>query len=517
MKCVNIVIVVLFVRFRLASGLAVSNHRPCPTNRKSSALMSTRSTSAPPDFVRIRTTRGNRQQILDLETAITTLVRNTDGKRVELHAQIHFGSKEYFEYYNSREFSNRVDRVLYELLVDEELTTVTTTTTKNDTSISQDFRVLRDDASIMASPSDRKMARQYGLSCQVDVVDYTKPKRFHADLTRQEFKALLGQSAYSRNGQEQLFQEPLWALASTSPTWPGAEAVSAIFRPSTPSTPVGQRLFSNLFLPGSALATVLRLFFWILVPAPELSVMVLDWSSILPRPTGGVVSPVAMPVLESLFTGNIQQAQQLVFGQVLVAGQKSSQNGNNKNNNELLIDKRNDHALEVLASALTQGDDACQTTALLYGAMHCPDLYRKLIRQGFVPSKTTWRTAWSVRMAKFGTSSSSSSSSRLASTGSGTIADYGDNFVSSPNALAVGLVVVPFYLAVGGFDWISTLHDVEVLMRSGNYLDVALEEVLYLVRHVALYLSLVKFVVQWDDSGGVGVENEGDESPNSLF
>ena len=29
-------------------------------------------------------------------------------------------------------------------------------------------------------------------------------------------------------------------------------------------------------------------------------------------------------------------------------------------------------------------------------------------------------------------------------------------------------------------------------------MDSALEEVLYLVRHVALYLSLGKFIIQWD-------------------
>jgi hypothetical protein len=493
-------VVVVLVHIGLASGLSISKR---PQNRKRIATTST------PDFVRIRTTRGNRLQILDLETAVTTLERKHDGAKVELHAQIHFGTHDYFDYYNSQEFSSRFDRILYELLVDEELITT------KDTQMGQ-YRYLTDDVSIMASPSDRKMARQYGLSCQVDVVEYTKPKRVHADFTRQEFIALANKSTSSKNDrkqeQEQL-QQPLWALASTSPSWPGAEAVSAIFRPSTPSASVGQRLFSNLFLPGSALATVLRLFFWILVPAPELSVMLLDWSSILPRPTGGIVSPVAMPVLESLLTGNIRQAQQLVFGQVLVAGQKSSQSANNRHNNDLLIGQRNDHALEVLRASLNE-DESCRMTALLYGAMHCPDLYQKLIRQGFTPTQTTWRTAWSVRIPKFGTSSRQSSTSRSRS--SSTMGSSGDNFASSPNALAVGLVVVPFYLAVGGFDWISTLHDIEVLMRSGSFFDAALEELLYLVRHVALYLSLVKFVVQWDSSG-VGEDNQGGGSANSLF
>jgi hypothetical protein len=145
-------------------------------------------------------------------------------------------------------------------------------------------------------------------------------------MTRQEFMSLAA-SNNNDNAETTNQQQPLWALASTAPTWPGAEAVSAVFRPATPSTPldtpVAQQLFSNLFLAGTSLATALRLLFWILVPAPELSVMVLDWSSLSPRPTGGV-SSVALPVLESLLTGNIQEARQLVFGQVLVSGQRSS-------------------------------------------------------------------------------------------------------------------------------------------------------------------------------------------------
>ena len=87
----------------------------------------------------------------------------------------------------------------------------------------------------------------------------------------------------------------------------------------------------------------------------------------------------------------------------------------------------------------------------------------------------------------------------------------------SPNALAVGLVVVPLYLAGGGFDWIGTLQDTELSMRSGNYLSATLGELLYLIRHIALYLSLAKFVVQWDGGKNISSDGEGIGDENSLF
>lgn len=451
---------ILIIKLSLVAGLVPSFSKVTSNSRKNAATATSTALYAG-NYVRVlpRTTRGNRQ-CFEFQTAVTTMERQ--GKKIELHAQIHFGVQDYFDYYNSQEFASRVDRIHYELLVDEDLMT-------ND---GKDRRL--GESVLMASPSDRKTAQQYGLTCQVDVLDYARPNWIHADLTRQEFIALSGKSNTNP-------QEPLWALASTAPTWPGAEAVSAFFRPSTPSTPlstpVAQRLFSNLFLPGSTLATLLRLAFWIMVPSPEMFVMLLDWSSILPRPTGGV-SQVTFPVLESLLTGNLQEARQLVFGQVLVSGQRSS------NNDDLLIGKRNEHAIEIVQNSLEMND--CNTTALLYGAMHCPDLYQKLLQQGFRSTKTTWRTAWSVRVPKFGTSAKPS----------GVVENFAS--VVSPNALGVGLVVVPLYLAIGGLDWIATLQDLEASIRYGDYLDATLEEVLYLIRHVALYLGLAKFVVEWD-------------------
>lgn len=305
-------------------------------------------------FIRLlpRTVRGSRQ-CFELQTAVTTFERVTpegDKEQVELHAQLHFGDHDYFEYFRSDEFLSRKDWVLYELVIDNFMMEKNT----------KGFRYLpqsNDGGSIlMASPTDQQTARQYGLTCQVDVMDYAHPKWIHADLTRQEIVELI------EIRQPSSSTEPIWALASTAPTWPGAEAISALFRPSTPSTslstPVTRRLFSNLFLPGNALAGLLRALFWLTVPSPELSVMLLDWSSILPRPTGGV-SQVALPVVESLLTGNLMEARQLIFAQMLVSGQSSS--GDEK----VLIGKRNEHAINVLTKSLDQVRGGKH--ALLYG------------------------------------------------------------------------------------------------------------------------------------------------------
>lgn len=421
-------------------------------------------------FIRLqsRTVRGSRQ-LFELQTAVTTFSKvdkNGESQTIDLHAQLHFGEQDYFEYYNSKEFSSLYDAVHYELLIDNGLMEL------------NEFGQHRLRASadgnpvLMASHSDQQTARQYGLVCQVDYINYSNPRWIHADMTRQELLA---------SAQKTNTQQPLWALASTAPSWPGAEAVSALFRPLTPSTPlhtpVARRLFSNLFLPGNALTAVFRSLFWLSIPAPELFVMVLDWSSILPRPSGGI-SQVAMPVLESLLTGNLKEARKLVFGQMVVSGQQSS------NDEKLLIVKRNEKALDSIQKSL---DIAKQhRIAVLYGGMHCSDMKSKLVRLGFSPTKTSWRTAWSVQVPSFGTAQNAGG--------------IMENFASvvSPDAVAIGLVVLPLYFLVGGMDWIATLQDVAQQLESGDYVDASIETLLYLIRHVVLYLSLAKFFVEWD-------------------
>ena len=490
-----------------------ADHAPSPlfAQRPSSDVVQK---AAPRRYVRIEakgteSSSPSRKRRYEIQTAVTSFAKvdPTTGKRtasVDLHAQLHYGTPAYYAFYNDPEgFNAKYDRTHYELVVGQDMVET----------ISRDGNIRRIEPSpdglspIMASPSDVNLARGYDLRCQADMISYAQKDWVHADLTREEFvsetqryqqqKMNKANSAEeSGAGSDLSSTEPLWALASTAAVFPGSELVTALFRPSTPSTgasssvAVARRLFSNLFLPGDALAGLIRALLWMLSPAPELSVLLLDWSSLTPRPTGGI-SPIALPVMECLLSGNVREARKLVFGQMVVSG--SGGQSTDVDTNAILINKRNERAMDVLQTSIER--DGCKSNALLYGASHCHDLQRRLQADGFVPVKTEWRTAWTVDVPPFGLGGGNG--------GKGS-KDMLPAFVSeltsssSSNGIAVALVVLPVYLAIGGFDWLATIGEVGGALDKGEVGDGLLEVALYLVRHVALYLGLAKFVVEWD-------------------
>jgi hypothetical protein len=167
-----------------------------------------------------------------------------------------------------------------------------------------------------------------------------------------------------------------------------------------------------------------------------------------------------------------------VFGQMVVSGQQSS------NGEKLLIVKRNEKVVDSIQRSLDIAKH--HRLAVLYGGMHCSDLKSKFVHLGFSPTRTSWRTAWSVQVPSFGT----------AQNGGGVLENFAS--VVSPDAIAIGLVVLPLYFLVGGMDWIATLQDVAQQLETGDYIDASIETLLYLIRHVVLYLSLAKCFVEWD-------------------
>lgn len=64
-------------------------------------------------------------------------------------------------------------------------------------------------------------------------------------------------------------------------------------------------------------------------------------------------------------------------------------------------------------------------------------------------------------------------------------------------------MILPLYLLVGGLDWLSTIGDLGNALDSGSYVDGTADVLLYLVRHVALYVGISKFVVDWGGNDGV--------------
>jgi len=481
-----------------------------------------------------------------MQTAVTTFERSSDRKVVELHAQQHFGDAGYFSYWNSDErFNDQHDCVLYELLVDEDLLEYTypysySNDKDKDNESTGDWRVTQP---IMASVNDRNFAQNLGLHCQASIIDYTQSSKWiHADMSRQEFQKLVAastnknansnanSSANSDPSDTNGNNTPLWKLASPESSSTAAEAVAALMDgPPTlelASSSVSRnrkrqrqrRLFTNLFLPGSRLASGIRALLWTTVPAPEL------WSSLL-RVGGGSsststststsvnqdgngnvnvningLSEVALPILRCLVSLDIVQMRRFLLGQQVLVSSKTNADVSSSSSSSssaaaassswsLLVLDRNDRALGVLKRKLKE--PGVDSVALLYGSSHCPDLHNKLVAMGFQPTKKEWRTAWSVQES----SKSSVKSSSNDAMGNET-ANAPSESESDGRLPALGAFLI-FYLIVGALDWVGVLGDTCSCLLDANYLDAGLGVGLYLLRHVLLYLGLSKFLIDW--------------------
>lgn len=456
-----------------------------------------------------RNVRGNRR-VFELQTAVTTLSKilpNGEASTIDLHSQLHFGDDSYFDFYNDEKtFGSKYDNIFYELIVSNDMLQSKANGSKY---LSPQPRALgKNQNPVSPTLADENTANSYGLSCQLNVIDYTKSNWIHCDTTREEYYSIISNSNSKLNDGANGI-ERIWALASTA-TAPLQEYTSALFRPLTPSTAnssgssriSSRRLFSNLFLDGDALATFLRLLLWSFSPSPEVSILLLDWSSIQdPKPTG-MISQIFIPVMEALLTGNIVEARRLVFAQLLVSGQTSG--GRDKN----LVRKRNSVAMHKMMDSLEIAEGVsnsdCEATvkrkhALLYGAMHCQDLQSRFQKMGYHVSNVEWRTAWSVSVPTLlgsGTESSptfANGEHRVGGSSWGNFALIGD-----PNDIGIGLVLVPLYLVIGGLDWIGTIQDISQSIDGGSIVDAVAIGIFYIMRHLAMYLGLSKFVVEWD-------------------
>jgi hypothetical protein len=530
--------------------------------------------SAPPMYIRWKSPQAGSTSTVswDMQTAVTTFQRgnSTDTtvgglQTVELHAQLHFGERAYFEAYNSRSFNVARDAVLFELLLDEHLLdtdihsdTGTAMDTSNSPSSGQEQerqrrqrRILpnRDGSSpVSASPPDQATAKQYGWSCQVDVMDYSQPNWIHADLTRQEFLQRLDNDDNDNDDGAQttnMFSvKPLWQLATKGGSpFPlplaAKEAATALFSgPPILGDAPERRLFTNLYFSGGNLAASLRAVLWMTVPSPEVSVLLLDWASLLVGRVNGV-SKVSLFIAQSLVAGRLDKVRQLVFGQVVLAANQQQQQlaaaaalrSRNKNQNQnnqdwsLLVTQRNERALQVLdqtLDSLLQEDfnnnndisnkgKVGSKVALLYGCSHCPDLHRGLVQRGFTPVESEWRTAWSVPFAgsnNVAATVATSDESTSATLDNDTAAAGREQGVTRTQTISL-VVALTIYFVVGGIDWIATLDDVAQSVSDADAVEAAVDALLYLARHVLLYVGLSKFVLDWD-AGSFRDENSND-------
>jgi hypothetical protein len=409
---------------------------------------------------------------LRLQTAVTTWTKEQGDQKLFLHAQVHVGSQEYYDYYRTDPIfldDSTTTLVLYELLVD-------------DTLLTYDGNVKGDALGgimhkVQASAKDQALARQYGWVCQANVIDYARRNWYHADFTRQEYYS--AQQQRQRRG----YNDPSDRNGAVN------EAATALFvgPPLSSNRASRRRIFTNLFLPGNSLALFLRAILWVAVPSPELSILLLDWSSTWQQEEGsaksskGQISPIAKAVLQSIAYGKWNVARQLVFGQVLIAGHKAGAAGLGATDPETAsMGERNDRALaaadQVFRTASGASDDVA-VVHLLYGCNHCPDLHQKLQARGFTCQGVDWRTVWTASIGG----------------DAATTATINNDGTQWKTLIAIGVVG---YLGIDGADWISTVHDI---VSAPDAATGGLATLLYLLRHLGLYLGLSKCLLDMEE------------------
>jgi hypothetical protein len=220
----------------------------------------------------------------------------------------------------------------------------------------------------------------------------------------------------------------------------------------------------------------------------------------------GGLSPISWPLLQALGRGRLDQVRRLIFGQVVLMGATQSSSSSRKSSGAtadwtLLIQQRNNHAMQVLRETLrndddnNKDDDDDNTKVLLYGCSHCTDLHDQIVQEGFLPVKKEWRTAWSVPVIMGTTTTDKTATTTTPITGTSPAAVL--SYITSNSSLIVIGILVPAYFVIGGLDWIATLQDMAQSADQADGLGLTADALLYLVRHVLLYLGLSKFVLDW--------------------
>lgn len=150
-------------------------------------------------YIRIdpKTSRSN-SRTFELQTAIATFIKkspNGDSTSIiDLYSQLHFGEERYFSTFNQNDFYAKYDSIFYELVVSDDMLylrpdgnkVMRTSTNDNDANNNMNNNMNKYPNPIAPPPSDEALANNYGLQCQVNIIDYTKPKYIHADTTREQ-------------------------------------------------------------------------------------------------------------------------------------------------------------------------------------------------------------------------------------------------------------------------------------------------------------------------------------------
>jgi len=426
-----------------------------------------------------------RKSILKVQTARVCLSRaKSSSSRVEfidVIAAVHIADASYF-----RRMQSRADEsclVLTELIAPQQ---------------SLDPHTLLLTEPLTSTPAVAHLAAQHTLAAQLDVIDVHAHKWIIADLT-----------------SEQLATAKRTARSSSSSS-SSASSSSSIPRSFRVLTEIGGALGGTRHASFGFGERVLRGLLWILVPAPELGVLLLDWAR---SPSGARPAPVLRSIFGAVAAGDVKLVRQLVFAQLLVSEQRAGAA-------DALVRARSDRALSVLRTCVdhvrtnvstrveqTEQKEHSEITsvsvAVVYGAMHAGQIVEGLLEDGFDVERVDWDTAWEMDVSD-GTDGGGDDRDDENQT-MRTRSSSDDDCVGavepkkksgSRRGVVTNVVVatvVPAVLALEAADWAQMLRDVAdaaIVAHAGA--DALAAVVLYLVRHAALYITLSKWALEWN-------------------
>ena len=466
-------------RFIAKSNILRNANNPRPSFTSSSSSSSVTYTSKTEEetssknesYLRLHETKDGDWE---LQSSQVTYCNERNTCEIDLIATVHVGEKEYyanlerelrcsldddFEEVDDEDgttIARRSSAILFELLTDEQNVEMN----DNNDDDNDEKKVKKDKTrslnlprlKVSLSPTDeaRRLAASHGLVAQLDAIDFKKPNWYLADCSSNELEKMKASMTLDEQDTE-AFRVP--ALLE-------AFLVTIIGRART--------------LPRAA--QFARTLVW-LVPCPEANLLLFDWIW-----AGGRPAPVLGAMVDAISAGDIVGARKLAFAQMIVSAQGKNDVYGSGSGAKATIEKRNKIATERLREALRQlydektGVIKKQKLSVLYGGSHLPGLAKNLEALGgdendnldafggaFSVSSTTWRTVWRIP--------------------------------KKPENAFARFGFLPLLLLVDGLDWAQTLDALaEVPARREKLLEIFL----YILRHVAAYYALGKWVLEWN-------------------
>mmetsp|Transcript_8572 Transcript_8572/g.15510 ORF Transcript_8572/g.15510 Transcript_8572/m.15510 type:complete len:451 (-) Transcript_8572:1084-2436(-) len=242
-------------------------------------------------------------------------------------------------------------------------------------------------------------------------------------------------------------------------------------------------------VPKGILSLVSYTLLWFL-PAPEVSALLLNWAQ---RGSGKPATLMTLGMLNALKRADLTALRRLAFAELLLSEQR-------RGSTDPIVIARNQCAVDVIESRNLQRNNDLDTEseiALLYGAMHVPDLIRRLVLDSnlYEIVDIQWLDAFKVDTFESVYADAEQEKVRLNATGIVVL------------SAALGILFV-----VDAIDWLILVNTVIDSIADASYsytqsfLGASAEKFescvaflsLYFVRHIALYASLSKWALDWN-------------------